>query len=104
MELYRQCNVFERCLSFYESPGIGREIKMKILHLVYRASEAGGSTTLITRAGIMDWIKVQVALKDGHDVILRQLMRHLFDSCDRDRVEKWGGQSVVEAVEQMKLE
>jgi nucleolar pre-ribosomal-associated protein 1 len=106
MELYRQCNVFERCLSFYESPGVTRDMRTKILHLVYRSSEVGGSTTLITRAGILSWIQSQVhaARGDGSDVILRLLMRHLYDSCDRERVEKWGGKALAEAVEQMKIE
>jgi nucleolar pre-ribosomal-associated protein 1 len=104
MELYRQCNVFERCLSFYESPGLSRDTKKKVIHLLYRASEVGGSTTLITRVGIISWIQAQIDVGDDNDVILRQVMRHLVDSCDRERVEKWGGKALVEAVKQMQIE
>ena len=104
MDLYRRCNVFERLLAFYASVGTKRDIRRKILHLVYRSSEVGGSTTLITRAGIIGWIQAQVSHKDGNDVILRQLMRRLYETCDQERVEKWGGMALAKTVERVKLE
>ncbi|KAL4993760.1 ribosome 60S biogenesis N-terminal-domain-containing protein [Aspergillus recurvatus] len=102
MEIYRRANVFERVLSFYDSPGAGFSAKKKILHLVYRSTQVQGSTTLITRAGIISWIQSQLPAVAGRDVsTLTAMAESLYQSSDHDRTAKWSGGAVLRAVEQI---
>ncbi|KAL4821447.1 ribosome 60S biogenesis N-terminal-domain-containing protein [Aspergillus spinulosporus] len=102
MEIYRRANVFERVLSFYDSPGAGFSAKKKILHLVYRSTQVHGSTTLITRAGIISWIQSQIPSVTGRDAsTLTAMAQSLLQSSDHDRTAKWSGGAVQRAVEQI---
>ncbi|KAL4784181.1 ribosome 60S biogenesis N-terminal-domain-containing protein [Aspergillus varians] len=100
MEIYRRANVFERVLSFYESPGAGFSAKRKILHLLYRCSQVQGGTTLITRAGVISWIQSQLPTMADRDLsTLTATAQSLYQSSDHDRVAKWSGGAVQRAVE-----
>ncbi|BAE66310.1 unnamed protein product [Aspergillus oryzae RIB40] len=100
MGIYRRANVFERALSFYESPGPSLPSKRKILHLLYRSTQVQGSTTLITRAGIVSWIQSQIPALGGKEVPTFTAMAFsLYESSEQDRVMKWSGGSVAQAVE-----
>ncbi|KAL4802654.1 ribosome 60S biogenesis N-terminal-domain-containing protein [Aspergillus unguis] len=100
MEIYRRSNVFERVLAFYDSPGAGFSSKKKILHLLYRAVQVKGSTTLITRAGIISWIQSQLPAVTGRDASTLTAIAHsLYQSSDHDRAATWSGGSVSRAVE-----
>ncbi|KAL2003527.1 hypothetical protein VTN02DRAFT_3512 [Thermoascus thermophilus] len=100
MEIYRRANVFERVLSLYNSPTLGQTTRKKILHLIFRATQVGGSSTLITRAGAISWIESQLAGMDSNsDATTRALTRAIYDSCDRERVDRWSGACVPRAVE-----
>lgn len=89
MEIYRRVNVFERFLTLYHSPGLNKDLKKKILHLLVRATQVGGSTTLLTRAAAMSWVRGQAAGVDSHEAILHKLAQDMYDSCDQERVNKW---------------
>lgn len=100
MEIYRRANVFERVLAFYDSPGAGFSAKRKILHLLYRAVQVQGSTTLITRAGIISWIQSQLPVVTGRDAsTLTAIAQSLYQSSNNDRTANWGGDAVSRAVE-----
>ncbi|KAI9375764.1 ribosome 60S biogenesis N-terminal-domain-containing protein [Aspergillus egyptiacus] len=100
MEIYRRANVFERVLAFYESPSAGFSAKKKILHLLYRSVQAQGSTTLITRAGIISWIQSQLPTVTARDAsTLSAMAQSLYQSSDHDRADKWSGGAVPRAVE-----
>ncbi|KAE8361652.1 ribosome 60S biogenesis N-terminal-domain-containing protein [Aspergillus caelatus] len=100
MGIYRRANVFERALSFYESPGPSLPSKRKILHLLYRSTQVQGSTTLITRAGIVSWIQSQIPALGGKEVPTFTAMAFsLYESSEQDRVMKWSGGSVAQVVE-----
>ena len=90
MELYRKANVFERILSLYTSPQISVKIQHKIIQVVYRAIQVGGSMTLITRAGILSWIDIQLAVTRGQDTGVFQALKSAIEgSIDRMEVEAW---------------
>ncbi|KAI9821680.1 MAG: hypothetical protein M1827_002261 [Pycnora praestabilis] len=91
MSTYRVRNVFERFLSLYCSPFLPRVIKKKTIDLVFRATCVEGSTTLITRSGIISWIEAQLSLKDTNNVMLKRLVKRLFATSDWTRVEAWSG-------------
>ncbi|KAL4872502.1 hypothetical protein BDV12DRAFT_161710 [Aspergillus spectabilis] len=100
MEIYRRANVFERVLSFYESPSAGFSAKKKIIHLVYRSVQVHGGTTLITRAGIISWIQSQLPTVTDKDAsTLTAMAQSLYQTSDHDRASKWSGGAVLRAVE-----
>ena len=92
MDIYRRAKVFERALAFYESPSAGYSAKRKVLQLVYRATQVQGSTTLVTRAGILSWIQSQIpAVKGKETSTLAAIADSLKQTSDNDRVSKWSG-------------
>ncbi|KAL5338556.1 ribosome 60S biogenesis N-terminal-domain-containing protein [Aspergillus crustosus] len=100
MDIYRRASLFERILSYYESPSADFSAKKKIIHLVYRSVQVHGATTLITRAGIISWIQSQLpAVTDKDAGTLSAMAQSLYQSSDHDRVEKWSGGAVLWAVE-----
>ncbi|KAJ6037148.1 hypothetical protein N7540_001427 [Penicillium herquei] len=100
MEIYRRANVFERILSLYQSPGLNDSARRKILHIVYRAAQVGGSTTLITRSAIISWIQVQAAEADKgkETALLAALAQSLYETSDRERVDKWSAGTIERAL------
>ena len=91
MDIYRRSGVFERVLSLYNSPVTVESSKKKILHLLYRACEVRGSTTLLTRAGVMSWIQGEVSSLDSNKKILRPLANELYKECDTQWIDRWSG-------------
>lgn len=103
MEIYRRANVFERVLSFYESPSAGFSAKRRILHLLYRSTQVGGSTTLITRAAVVSWIQSQVvAIVNARDVsTISALAQVVGNSSDHERVDRWSGGTLMQTIENL---
>jgi nucleolar pre-ribosomal-associated protein 1 len=102
MEIYRRANVFERILSLYQSSSIGTEARKKILHIVFRAAQVGGSTTLITRAAIISWIQVQITEANAKEAaLLSTLARKLYEMSDRERVDAWSAGTIEQALKQI---
>lgn len=102
MDIYRRANVFERVLSFYESPNTGVTAKRSILHLLYRATQVQGSTTLITRAGIVSWIQSQVAaVNEKEAAVFSAMAQSLHQTSDQDRAAKWSGGAVTQVVKRI---
>ena len=90
MELYRKANVFERILSLYCSPQGSTKLRRKVLQVVYRAVQVGGSMTLITRAGILSWLDLQLAVAKGLDTGVIQALKSAVDSSsDSAEIEAW---------------
>ncbi|PGH02951.1 hypothetical protein AJ79_07488 [Helicocarpus griseus UAMH5409] len=94
MDLYRRANVFERVLSLYNSPGLTESLRRMILHLMYRACEVDGSTTLLTRAGALSWVQGQVSVQDRQGDILKAIAREMYDKCGHEWIDKWSGSSL----------
>lgn len=100
MELYRRANVFERILALYQLSDLPESSRRKILHIVYRAAQVGGSTTLITRAAILAWIAMKLLDANVKEAaILRALAQKIFDTCDRERVAAWSHGSIAKLVQ-----
>ena len=89
MELYRKANVFERVLSLYCSPQLPTKIQYKILQVVFRAVQVGGSMTLITRAGVLSWLDVQVSSSTKDTGVLHALKSAIEGASDSAEVESW---------------
>jgi len=101
MELYRRCGVFERILSLSASPSTSKTCIEKIIQLLYRCSLVGGSTTLVTRFGVMSWIESQQAMNGPHHVPLKNLASQILKTCEVNHVQDWSGGALARAVEKM---
>lgn len=59
MDLFRRAGVFGRVFDYFLTPACTGRIARKILQLVYAATRVqGASDTLITRAGVREWLDV----------------------------------------------
>ncbi|KAI9729293.1 MAG: hypothetical protein M1834_006964 [Cirrosporium novae-zelandiae] len=83
LELYRHSRIFERILSLYSSSHISALCKHKIVQLLYFAVKAGGSDMLISQFGVANWIKIQLSMKDKHDVILHLTFKALKEQVNK---------------------
>ncbi|KLJ07129.1 hypothetical protein EMPG_17381 [Blastomyces silverae] len=98
MDIYRRANVFERVLSLYNSPSLPDSLRRSIVHLMFRACEVGGSTTLLTRNGAISWIQGQVSVHDSQSDILRAIASELYKKSDHEWIDKWSGSSLPQVV------
>jgi nucleolar pre-ribosomal-associated protein 1 len=99
LNIYRRANVFEHILSGYNAPSTNAAMKKKVLHLLFRATQVGGGTTLITRAAALSWIQSCVASSDVYANLLKELAQAIYESSDRERVGGWSGHSISATVE-----
>lgn len=98
MELFRRSNIFEQLLSHYSSRSCAVSAKEKIVKLLLRTTHVGGSTTLITRCGLITWIQVML---DGHDSrhrTLRLLASRVYETCDREKVAQWSSGTMKDTI------
>ncbi|KAL6710182.1 hypothetical protein ACN47E_009973 [Coniothyrium glycines] len=89
MELFRRSNIFEQLLSHYSSRSCGVAAKEKIIRILLRATHVGGSTTLITRCGLIVWIQMMLDMQDPRHRSLKALASRLFETCDQGKVAQW---------------
>ena len=104
MDIYHHSKVFERILSLYESPTLAASAKKKILNVIYRSTQVGGSSVLITRAGIISWIQSQVVLNLKDVSTVTALMYAAYDSSDRGRVDTWSGGALLPTIGEIGIE
>ncbi|KAG6005849.1 hypothetical protein E4U21_007557 [Claviceps maximensis] len=83
---------FEKILSLGSNPYLRSALRTRILRLVYRATciEAG-STTLMTRFGLISWLDARRAACPVQDDVLvyEALMRRAWETCDQKKVCEW---------------
>ncbi|KAJ9613449.1 hypothetical protein H2200_003391 [Cladophialophora chaetospira] len=103
MNLYRRAQVFARLFSYYVAPIAPKEIRKKILGLVYRATRVeGGSDTLITRAGVREWLSIAKSIRghSGHGSMfgkldeevkgwIEALEKEVERTCHKDAIRRW---------------
>jgi nucleolar pre-ribosomal-associated protein 1 len=102
LEGFRTRNIFERLLTYYASAVCTASVKEKIVRLLFRAAAIGGSTTLITRCGVLSWIQMRLTVRDHRSNLLRLLASRLYQTCDTAKVDEWSSlhaQGMVTAME-----
>lgn len=96
---------FEKLLVLAGNPYLRLNLRTRVLRLLYRATEIpGGSTTLVTRFGILSWLDGQRgACESGDEAhVLGALMRRVWETCDQEKVEAWskgGAKRIVKALQ-----
>lgn len=71
---------------------------------MYRAAQVGGSTTLITRSGVISWIQIQAAeagVKEHRQ--LAALAHALYEKCERDRVDAWSNGTLGRVIDDIQV-
>ncbi|EEP75875.1 conserved hypothetical protein [Uncinocarpus reesii 1704] len=101
LDVYRRAGVFERLLSLYSSLNLSDSLRKKILHLVFRVCEIGGSTTLLTRAAAMSWIQSHASVKSPQSRLLQALASELYRDCNHEWVDRWSGSALSITAAQM---
>lgn len=84
--------IFERILALAANPYLRPPLRMQVLRLLYRATGVeGGSTTLTTRFGIVNWLEAREGgcTDDGERAAYRGLRRRIWETCDQERVRSW---------------
>ncbi|KAI1610875.1 ribosome 60S biogenesis N-terminal-domain-containing protein [Exophiala viscosa] len=103
MDLFRRSHVFTRLFSYYLAPVCSKTARKKILRIVHHAANVkDGSDTLITRAGVREWLTVAAEVRDhsGHGAtagqideeirgIVKAVEKEGNETCDRGGIEKW---------------
>ncbi|EON98924.1 putative ribosome biogenesis protein urb1 protein [Phaeoacremonium minimum UCRPA7] len=93
--LFHKRRLFERLLSLASNPYIRDHLKLEILKILFRTTcVEGGSTTLVTRFGIVSWLEAQAAKPNsGADAGMHKaLLRRIWQTCDQERVSTWSKQ------------
>lgn len=106
MEIFRTNNIFERLLSYYVSKFCAIQAKEKIVRLLLRAVAVGGSTTLITRCGVVEWVRIMLDQRDRRARSLKVLVEKLWEGCDKEKVGLWSSgcmEGLVARVAQVKV-
>ncbi|KAK6531137.1 hypothetical protein TWF281_007961 [Arthrobotrys megalospora] len=115
MEVCRRRGVFEEVLGMYSSTvtsaggagsGKGKEevVRKKILEMLWNAAGVeGGATTLITRTGVVSWIKMMVCVVELEDerVLLKRLAARLWEGCDKGYVKQWSEGNIGRVLENL---
>lgn len=106
MDIYRRCHIFERLLSFSASPSLPESYFQKILDLLFRCTYVNGSSTLITRCGLMSWISSRIALHAISDLTgerLESLASRAIETSDQERVDIWTNGTLVSIIDSLQI-
>ncbi|KAL5612560.1 hypothetical protein BROUX41_004342 [Berkeleyomyces rouxiae] len=102
LSIFYRNNWLEKILCAGCNPNFRVGLRAKLQKLVYKITcLEGGSTMLITRFGIISWLKTQQAqMRQASEVaIYKALIRRSWETCNKEHVEKWSGESVSWAVD-----
>lgn len=83
---------FEKILALGSNPYLRVNLRTRILRILYRSTMIdGGSTTLITRFGVLSWLDGQrtSAASPEDAALYKALMKRMWDTCDQARVSTW---------------
>ena len=102
LTLFHNKRLFEKILSLAGNSYLRRPLRTQVLRVVYRASHIeGGSTTLITRFGVMGWLEGQAALCESREEarMYKGMLARLWETCDQERIAAWSKQGIQELVQ-----
>ena len=94
LEILRRAGVFEEIMSLSDSPGAEahQEIQEKVLELLWRTTFVeGGSTTLVTRTGVLSWLDM---MREGNDGLPSRIRERILETCDREKIVEWSGLAI----------
>lgn len=104
MAMYHNTRLFERLLSLMGNPYVRQNLRNQVLKIIYRATcIEGGSTTLVTRFGIVSWLEARSTAQgeapEGN--VYKALLTRIWETADKDRVAEWSKQGIVDVLERI---
>lgn len=102
MAVYHNTRLFEQLLSLASNPYLRANLMTQILRIIYRATcIKGGSTTLVTRFGIVSWLESRSAICDSETErkTCKALLRRVWETSDKERVLVWSNGGIQDAVQ-----
>lgn len=106
MDSYRKCHIFERLMSCSASPSLPEPCFQKTLDLLFRCTYVEGSSTLITRCGLISWIASCLAMHSDNDLTgerLRLLASRAYETSDQERIDDWAKGSIVCTLDSLQI-
>lgn len=107
LSIFHKKRWFEKILALGSNPYLRANLRTRILRIIYRATCIdSGSTTLITRFGLLAWLDAQrVACGVPEDTELyKALMSRAWKTCDQARVKTWSKNGVEKLLGDMQLQ
>ncbi|KAI0453091.1 ribosome 60S biogenesis N-terminal-domain-containing protein [Xylaria acuta] len=95
--LFHQRKVYEQLLCLPVNPYMGPNLRTQVLRVLYRTTcIEGGSDTVITRFGAMNWLVAQKAASADHmeERLYQAMIRRLWETCDQKRMAAWSKGSI----------
>jgi len=98
LDLFRRSGCFEEICTEISNPYMKTGLRTRVFKILYRATcIEGGSTTLVTRFGIMSWLEMQrqdYFLTKEEKLIAAALKERVWRTCDQGRVSTWSHGSI----------
>lgn len=82
-------HTMEKILGLHASPSAPRSVKEAVLKLLYRIAAAGGATSLVTRTGVLAWLKAREGLGDVDAASMAIIKSRVSKGIDVPRVTAW---------------
>lgn len=102
LALFHKRRVYERILSLASNSYMRLPLRSLLLRIVYRTTcLEGGSTTLITRFGVISWLEAQRAQRSSavESELLKALQQRVWDTCDQERIQEWSRKGIAMVVD-----
>lgn len=104
MDIYRRCHAIEHVLTLTASPNLPTPCLEQVIKLLFRCTYVDGSTTLITRCGLIGWLSLNMARRDDSlRSKLKVLGRRTYETSDQTRVNGWSNGSLVALLDSLDL-
>lgn len=103
--MYRRCHILERILTISTTFLMPMVCFEKIVSLLYRCTFVKGSSTLITRCGLLSWISTRLKAGKGTvrgNDVLKLLASRAYDTSDKEWVDDWSNGGVLELLRSFK--
>jgi nucleolar pre-ribosomal-associated protein 1 len=98
LEVFRRSGCFEEICTEISNPYMKAGLRARVSKILYRATCIdGGSTTLVTRFGIMSWLEMQrhdYFLTKEERLVVAALKERVWKTCDQERISKWSHGSI----------
>lgn len=99
MGVFHQTRWFEKVFAAACNPYMKTGLRNRAFRVLYRATcIEGGSTTLVTRFGVLGWLEELRVSEVGREegAVIAALMKRVWDTCDRGHVGKWSRGAIPE--------
>ncbi|PHH86482.1 hypothetical protein CDD83_10193 [Cordyceps sp. RAO-2017] len=93
---------FEKIIALGSNPYLRSGLRVKLFKIIYRATcIQTGSTTLITRFGILGWLDAQRATCSTGDEVAacEGLIKRVWETCDQERISVWSSGGIDKLVD-----